>query len=474
MAYENLKLKKRNFTVDQGYFYMFDESQDNLLQKTDDGNTSFSYPFDILMTQQVLSVEHDGVYFWSLEKGVDVAAWADATDYVVLDKTKDGGDVYECIQNHTSSSTDRPGVGENWEDYWSLLAESVITVDMVIKRWKIENYVCKLQETFTIAGTIYGTGAPHAYNSEAFSVEHYHTTLTSSVAVSGTTLYLNEYSDHASMNFTTTSGDPLTLHLGPNSSGEEEDVQVNTTISGGVDLVLGTQYAYASSDKVNYYTNIWMFNDYDGIDSSTGALYKFDAYTGDYLTKYSSGAYKDVGAATFYKVDSFTEYGNIDTLVYIKGTNMLFVNTSQAGATLPYYGSAVMDNIKKDEATVRPVYDLAMDDQNVYRLQQGATYYDTDNEWSYYSYQLSSLDSFVASISLAAYPAIIAANEVSTSEIIVIVVDQFLQPITSLYTLRTMILKVLLRLHLLIQIVMERLKQHMSLVILQERLKLQL
>ncbi|GAG14307.1 unnamed protein product, partial [marine sediment metagenome] len=52
MSYENLKLKKRNFTVDQGYFYMLDEDQDNLLQKTDDGNTAFSYPFDILMTKQ--------------------------------------------------------------------------------------------------------------------------------------------------------------------------------------------------------------------------------------------------------------------------------------------------------------------------------------------------------------------------------------------------------------------------------------
>ncbi|GAG48937.1 unnamed protein product, partial [marine sediment metagenome] len=101
------------------------------------------------------------------------------------------------------------------------------------------------------------------------------------------------------------------------------------------------------------------------------------------------------------------------------------------GATLPYYGSAVMDNIKSDEATVREIYDLAMDDQNVYRLQKGATYYGDDNEWTYYSYQLSSLDSFVTSISLAAYPAIIAANEISTSEIAAIVKDQFLQPITS-------------------------------------------
>jgi len=382
MAYDNIKLiinQQDNFTVDQeGYFYTFDHDQDSLLQKTDDGNTAFSYPFDVLLGNTaddiVKSTEYNGVYFWTL-------------------------------QNLSGD-------------------------DVSIKRWKIDNYICKLQQTFTVLS---GTGpipGDHIFDSVAFSVEHYHTTLASGVAVSGTTLYLDEYSDHSSMGFTTTSGDPLPLHVGPNSNGEEEDVQVNTTISGGVTLVSGTQYAYASSDEVNYYTHIWMFNDYDGV-ASTGALYKLDAYTGDYLVKYGSGAYKDVGAATFYNVDSFTQYGDVDTLAYVKGTNMLFINTTAAGATLPYYGSMVMDNIKSDEATVRAVYDLAMDDQNVYRLQQGATYYGGDEEWGSYNYQLSSLDAFVTSISLAAYPAIIAANQVSTADIVAIVKDQFLLPITS-------------------------------------------
>jgi len=369
MAYENVKLRKRNFTVDQGYFYSFDDDQDNLLQKTDDGNTAFSYPVDALLSNEILSTEYDGVYFWSLE-----------------DPSAD---------------------------------------NITIKRWKIENYVCKLQQTFSFVGN-----GSHKYESAAFSVEHYHTALTSSVAVSGTTLYLDKYSDHTSMNFTTTSGDPLTLHLGPNSSGQEEDVQVNTTISGGVTLVSGTQYAYASSNEVNYYTHIWMFNDHDGV-ASTGALYKFDGYTGDYLIKHGSGAYKDIDAATFYNVDSFTVYGDVDTLVYVKSTNALFVNIESA--TLSYYGSMVMDNVKTDEATIRLIYDLVMDDQNVYRLQDGATYYEQDHDsWGgRYNYQLSSLDSFVTSVSLAAYPAIIAANGTATSSITAIVKDQFLQPIAT-------------------------------------------
>ena len=434
MSYENLKLKKRNFTVDQGYFYTFDQDQDSLLQKTDDGNTSFSYPFDTLLSNEVLSAEHDGVYFWSLEKS-DATTWADSTSYAVADVVDRSTSVYECIQAHTSDTDSAPGTGVDWEDYWILLAASTSSVDVLIKQWKLENYLCKLQNSFTMAGTLSGTlsgtvGA-HVYGSEAFSVEHYHTTLDGVTASGSSTLYLNEYSDHPSMNFTTTNGDPLTLHLGPNSGGEEEDVQVSTAISGGVTLVSSTSYAYADGDPVNFYTHLWLFNNYDGMDSTTGALYKIDAYTGDYITKYPSGAYKDVTAATFYNVDSFTAYGAIDTLAYIKATNILFVNTSGTGSTLPYYGSMVIDNVEDDEATLIVVYDLAMDDQNVYRLQLKATYYGVTAAFAdnTYNYQLSSLDSFVASISLAAYPAIIAANQVSTSDIKAIVKDQFLQPI---------------------------------------------
>jgi hypothetical protein len=374
MASENIKLNKdnqANFTAHNGYFYTFDHIQDNLLQKTDDGNTSFSYPYDTLMSNLVRSAEFDGVYFWSQED---------------------------------------PGGGNN----------------ITIRRWLVDNYMCKLQQTF-----VYTAGGGHDYDSQAFSVEHYHTTFSSPTNSGSTTLLMTAYSDHSSINFTTTSGDPLTLHLGPNSNDEEEDVYVDTVISGGVTISgatsPGIQYSYAASDPIQYYTHMWMFNNFDGTSSATGALYKLDAYTGDYITRYASGAYKDIKAATFYKVDSFSSlHGVVDMLCYIKTTNLLFINTGQAGATLPYYGSMVMENIKNDEATVITVYDITMDDQNIYRLQDIAD--GSGTTWSHYSYLLSSLDSFITSISLTAYPAMIAANTTSTSLITALVKDQFWQP----------------------------------------------
>lgn len=374
MASENVKLRKRNVTVSEGYFYMIDEDQDSLLQKTDDGNTAFSYPLDTLISNQTESLEFDGVYFWSLE---------------------DSG-----------------------------------TNDVAIRKWKIDNYVCKQQKkyNFTESGS-------HKYESQAFSIEHYHTTLTTSVSggtVSGT-LYLDKYSDSPAMSYTTLSGgdynyNGVTLHLGPNTNGEEEDVEVLTTFSGGVTLTSGTVYDYASSDPVNFYTHIWMFNDFNGTSSSTGALYKFDAYTGNYIRKYSGGAYKSVKSATFYTIDSFAEFGAVDSLCYIKGTNTLFVDINETVlGSLRYYGSMVMENIKSDEATVITVYDMAMDANNMYRLQLIPD--GTGTTWTYYSYLLSPLESFVTSISLSASPAIIAANGLSTSDILAVVKDQFFEPI---------------------------------------------
>lgn len=371
MAGENIRLQttnQTNFAAYGGYFFVADYAQDNLLQKTDDGNTAFSYPFDILLSNPIKDLQFDGVYFWTLE-------------------------------NPAGTSS-------------------------IIKKWKIENYVCKQQQVISLVGD-----ASHSYDVNTFSIEHYHTEFSSAAVSGSTTIYLDKYSDDShAMGFATTSGVNLTLHLGPNNNGEEEDVILDSTVSGGITVTSPIQYTYDDGDGINFFTYLWIFNNYDGTSSATGALYKFDAYNGDYITRYASGAYKDVTAATFYNVDSFAAYGDVDTLCYIKGTNSLFVNTSGAGVSLPYYGSMVMNNISSDLFTLINPIAVTMDDQNVYRLQLRQD--GTGSNWSTYNYQLSTLDSFVTSISMVAYPATIAANTIDTSTIIATVKDQFLQPIS--------------------------------------------
>lgn len=49
--------------------------------------------------------------------------WTTATLYSALAGVIHEGTAYICIQDHTSSATDEPGVGASWESYWEVLVE---------------------------------------------------------------------------------------------------------------------------------------------------------------------------------------------------------------------------------------------------------------------------------------------------------------------------------------------------------------
>lgn len=52
-----------------------------------------------------------------------LGAWALSTGYALRDVVSNNGSSYICIQAHTSSATDEPGVGANTATYWEVLAE---------------------------------------------------------------------------------------------------------------------------------------------------------------------------------------------------------------------------------------------------------------------------------------------------------------------------------------------------------------
>lgn len=356
----NINFKRQHLIVKDGYFFIFDDDTDMLFQKTDDGHTAFSYPLDTLLSNPILSAEWDGVFFWTMEEGA--------------------------------------------------------TNSMVIRRWFIENYICKQKQIINLNEV-----AGHKYSADTFTIEHYHTTLSGAASAGTSTLYVDDYADLATTGMYAT--------VGPNSSGNTETITVHDNGVGYIELTDNLEYSYAIDDEVNFYKNIWLFNNFDGEDSSNGALYKINAYTGSYITKYPGAAYKDVKSSTFANIDSFTEYGAKDMLVYVKASNLLFIDISGAGVSLPYYGSMIMDNISSDEITILPVYDLSIYQKNIYRLQLAATIFGSTEQWSTYNYQSATLNSFVSSIAVDAYPNVIAANGVSSSTITAKVKDQFGQPV---------------------------------------------
>jgi hypothetical protein len=362
MAYENIRLRKRNLTVVEGYFWMFDEDTDSVVVKTDDGTLAYSYPLDTTITNTVKSLEYDGYNVWTLE----------ATD----------------------------------------------TNEVTIRRWHIDNYVCTLRDTF-----VFPDGVSHSYDSNAFTVEHYHTSFSANEAAGQTTLSVTDGSNMSS---------GYTLVLGPNSLGQMEEVTVSTAGASSVNINGSTTYAYDSGDPISFYSNIWLFNNFNGTDSSTGALYKIDGYTGAVVTKTAGGAFKSIEAATFFNVPASVFGGGdeYNSICYIKGTSMIFLDPTDLNNS---FGSMIMDNIEDDQATNITVYDVAIDGTNVYRLQRKATYYGTTASFAdnTYNYQLSTLNSFIASISLQSDPSILPANGVNVSNITAIVKDQFNLPVAS-------------------------------------------
>jgi len=347
MAYENIRLRKRNLTVVDGYYYMMDDDTDSLIVKTDDGSQAFSYPLDTTIAAAIVSLEYDGRNFWSME---------------------DSG------------------------------------LNMIIRRWYLDNYVCKLRNSFTISSV----------QSEAFTVEHYHSTFGADEGDGETDLSITDTTGMVA-------GD--TIFLGPNSAGQSEERTIDSIL--GVDslrVTVATDYGYDSGDPVSTYHKLWVFD-----DNSSGRLHEVNAYTGAILNTTAGGEYSGVKAATFYNMYDLTYRPSwSNSICFIKTTNMLFVDPS----TLTNYGSLSMDNVKADQATVIVVYDVSIDGTNIYRLQLGATYYGADNTFTTYNYQLSTTTPFITSISLAAEPAILPANGVNTSTITAIVKDQFNLPIS--------------------------------------------
>jgi hypothetical protein len=404
MAYENITLRKQNVTMVDGYFYMLDQDQDAMIVKTDDGTQAYSYPLDTTISNQVVSLEYDGRNFWSLENP--------------------GGDT------------------------------------ILIKRWNFENYVLKLRNDFSLTPT-----GSHKYNSNAMAIEHYHLRFKSNASIGSSVLSIyvpKTFQSDLDLIAKLQSG--MTISLGPNVNGQVEDISVNSvTVQAtgqetvyNVNLNSSTTYAYSGptvsgsddyreryGDSATFYNNIWVFNNWDGVSSADGALYKLNAYTGSYQTRYAGGEYKSVNAATFYAVPNYIfdrdwqdtplsndafNWPKFNSIAYVRTTNLIFLNPNDFSES---YGSMTMDNLESNQATVIPIYDLTMEGVNVYRLQLKATYYGTTYTFagSNYSYQLSTLEPFITSISLRANPAILPANLSNTSEITAIVKDQFNLPI---------------------------------------------
>ena len=358
--YENIKFEYQNLTLKDDYYYMFDHNVDILMSVVDDGSPAFSYPLDSHLTYEVVSSEFDGTNFWTMENS--------------------GDNVY-------------------------------------IKRWFIDGYICKLQDTFNLIA-----GSGHKYSSKAFTVENYQATISGVVTVGSTNIPMTE-------GYSTKLSSGMAVTLGPNSVRQTETINVQDAGEGWVTIQDPTEYAYMPDDNISFYADIWLFNEYDGEDT-TGALYKFNGYSGAYILKYPGGEYKGVTACTFTTTDSFVEYGEIHSLVFIKGVNLLFFNPVPVGMDFSIYRSMVLKNFDYDDSEIITVFDLCIVNENIYKLQSEAFIKQTVSAFTHgYSYQVEPFQNMITSVLVSSNPGVLPADGITTTNISATVKDQYGNPV---------------------------------------------
>lgn len=340
-------------------------------------------------------------YFYEMDESMDA----------LVEKTA-GGNIVNSYQLNTLLSRTIKDLHYDGANFWSLEDYGSPATGFVIRRWRKEyGSVLNLKDTFS-----YIDDTTYTYRSDAFGVEHYITEFTCTVSGGNDIICVNEFYDS-----TITSGTVLTL--GPNSVEQLEDVIVSSVSGSNVTLSSGIQYTYDSGDQICFCKSLFVFNDYNYKSSASGTLFEFDSRDGSLIDLNFDIEYQNIDSAVFTRlVNVVPGNSNIHTLIYIKSTNAKLMNISD----LSLYETASIDNLRTNGSTIIPVYSIDVYESDLYRLQDEATYFDTDNDWgSFYNYVVSPLRSFLDSITVTAYPVILPANGYNITQVNATVLDQY-------------------------------------------------
>lgn len=286
-----------------------------------------------------------------------------------------------------------------------------------IKHWLLDVTNGQVDIYNTITKT---TSAPYYFNCYTMAIEYHHTTFASSTT-SGT-----GYVDVSSAAYMEV-GD--TLLLGPSTDTTNLDAYEYvdiTSISGSyvyltASGITPTQYEYASSDKITFYKNIFLFSDTGQNNASDkGSLYQLNVKTGAIIDVQDSGLYSGVRAASWSLA--------YEKLAFVKSTNIIYLDTSVSGAW-DIFKSQNMANVNADRATVLPVYDLAFNGNDIYRLQDKTTRVNdaglqSTTTWTTYNYHQDTLAPYTKNIDISADPDGVVLNDEALT-LTVVVRDQF-------------------------------------------------
>jgi hypothetical protein len=418
MAYENIRSDVPAFCVAGDYFYiMKGQPTNSLIQKTSNGDPVMTYPLSHEMDPaggSFVSLQYDGINFWSLEK-----------------RTVD-------------ASTEK---------------------ERILRRWRVEDFVCVLKDSWRLHGL---GSANENMSGTAFAVESYINKLSRAAGPHTIGLYpQNEIKlqyPHAAF-FRVT--DQLVLRSTTDPSICEDLPVYTTPDSTTVQTSSNIQNDYYVGDSVILRRDMYYFNNESpSVGAAGAAVYHFSVphmSAADptvlneltYKSCHESGVYEQTKCATFITtsgLDSINSGHYTGLIGYVRNQNLLLKKPNMPAGGLLYPGniagtniefrsnekSMIIDNaIKNDRINLHTIYSIApsIDDDgciatNLFRLQQDYTYGALEGTFSEgpYNYVVSVLRPMVTSIALTAEPALVVANGVDTALIWATVLDQYGAP----------------------------------------------
>jgi hypothetical protein len=248
---------------------------------------------------------------------------------------------------------------------------------IVIRRWEIDTGSLTFQLKATIVKTDTGV---YGYDCNAFAVEHWQRTFAAD-ASSDNNLEINDLS----------SIDPGDrLWLGPSTDtdnpGAVEEMIVDYTTTDGlgnhfVYFTADFNYEYVTGDPITFSKYIYVFTDLHPGDNR-GAIYKLDAYTGANINYAIDNIFGLVTAG------AWNDYYDLPTI--FRNNMLLHIDPS-----LGYVITRAQDcwtNVEDDLITAIPVVDLAIDDIEIFKLQDKVSFFSDDDgtvttaSWSNYNY----------------------------------------------------------------------------------------
>ncbi len=231
------------------------------------------------------------------------------------------------------------------------------------------------------------------------------------------------------------------LNTGDYFTGQLRDIKIYSQLLTAIDISNMYYMESIFNNRLNFYTSLdgeitYITTLSSGIDNYILGINK----TNDYISASceeitSSGVYKSTTTVPFSvsKSEAYLSLGLYSINATASGVILNAFTIDNGLIHYPnknevLYGIANLENVKVDQSTILPIYDISIMDSTLYRLQRGATYYGTDNSWATYNYQLTPLRPFIDFITVGAKPTILPANGKNVADINILVTDQYGNP----------------------------------------------